>query len=250
MTFAEPVYACDLSYWQRLGGFDWEAAYKAGCVLAVVKRSQLKASKKGREHAKLIDASPLSRGDYHYADTKRLEDQLHPERQAETFCREIGELRSGDSIPWLDVEWLSFKGDVEAREEYYRSFNRQASHEWTLTWLYEVEKRLGVRGGVYTLASYARYRLKLDDPELTSRPLWLANAGRGKHPKLSVEVPTAQRIENGWDPDDLPGDWLKNWSLYQWWCKNGTGWYREGVGNLDLDLPRHGMMTIGELLLP
>jgi GH25 family lysozyme M1 (1,4-beta-N-acetylmuramidase) len=248
-TFAEPVYAADVSYWQSRKRINYPKAYEDGCVLVVVKRSQLEASKKGREHARLVDASPCSRGDYHYADTKPLIDQLHPERQAEIFCKEVGELRPGDSIPWCDAEWMSFNGDVETREEYYRTFNRQANHEWVLSWCYEVEKRLGVAPGIYTLASYARYRLVLSDPELTSRPLWLANAGRSSTPKLTHKVPTVRRIEAGWDPDDLPGDWLKGWSLYQWWTKKGTSWYKDGEGAIDLDLPRHGMMTIGELLV-
>lgn len=248
-TFAEPVYACDVSYWQSRKRIDYLEAYKSGCVLVIVKRSQLEASEGGREHARLIDASPCSRGDYHYADTKQLVDQLHPERQAEIFCREVGELRPGDSIPWIDAEWMSFGGDVEAREEYYRTWNRQQNHEWHLALAYEVEKRLGVAPGFYLLASYARYRLVLSDPELTSHPLWLANAGRSSTPKLTRKVPTVRRIEAGWDPDDLPGDWLRNWSLYQWWTKDGTSWYKGGKGNLDLDLPRCGMMTIGELLV-
>jgi GH25 family lysozyme M1 (1,4-beta-N-acetylmuramidase) len=247
-TFAEPVFACDASYWQQTDKIDYLAAYEAGCVLAIIKRSQLKASTKGREHARLVDASPASRGDYHYADTKQRRHRLKPELQAETFCLEVGDLQPGDSIPWLDLEWHRFESR-EAREEYYRDFSRRDQTDWALAWLYYVEQRLGVRGGIYTLASFGRYRLDLDDEELTASPLWLANAGRESEPKLSVDVPTVEIIEAGWDPKDRPG-WLSDWVLYQWWTGKGTPWYRGGEGRLDLDKPRHGMLTIGQLLLP
>ncbi len=142
--FAEPVFACDVSGWQRVGACDWHAAYEAGCVLVIVKRSQRSPSKKSRGHVQKIAQSPVSRGDYHFADTKRRRDRRDPMRQVETFCREVGDLKPGDGIPWLDLEWLTWQGDVEAKEAYYRDFSRVNQTEWALAWLAAVERKLGV----------------------------------------------------------------------------------------------------------
>lgn len=226
---AVPLEADDVSGWQEPQNMDYPLAWDSGVVAVIVKRSQgLKVMPSGAEHAKLIAQTPIHRGDYHYASftTKAKRSLSGADAQAETFAKAVGELKPGDLIPWLDVEWRSIKDKV-ARALYYRTFKAEQLTEWTLRWLERVEGHLGVRpgaSGVYTLRSYAQHRLT-NDPELARHPLWLAGAGG---PKLSpVKVPELEAC-NVRTPEPWP-----SWNLYQWTGRGKVPWYRKGKGKID-----------------
>lgn len=245
----ETPYSCDVSGWQKPHRCDWDKAWEDGMVLAICKRSQGRGeSKSGAEHAKLIEPTPIMRGDYCFADTHKKRDRLDPKPQAEVFCQAIGDLHPTDSIPWLDLEWHSF-GDVAKKREYYKSFTRAANTEWTLEFLDYVEQQLGVRPGIYTLASYAKSRLR-PHKDLKRSPLWLAGAGRSKRPPINAaQVPTVEEIDAGWSTSKykkrlpIPGHWLE-WVLYQWTASAKRDWYREGKGKIDLNSLRFGLATL------
>lgn len=221
-ALSTPLEADDVSGWQKPHNMDYPLAWDSGVVAVIVKRSQgLKVMASGAEHARLIADTPIHRGDYHYASftTKAKRSLSGADAQAETFAKAVGELKPGDLIPWLDVEWRSIKDKV-ARALYYRTFKAEQLTEWTLRWLDKVEGHLGVRpgaSGVYTLKSYAKHRLT-DDPELAKHPLWLAGAGG---PKLSpVKVPKLDRC-----PSKAPKPWA-SWALYQWTSRGEVRWYK------------------------
>lgn len=246
--FDDP-YACDVSGWQKPERCDWEAAFQDGMVLAIVKRSQGRGeTSSGIEHAKRIAATSVMRGDYHFADTRRKRDRMDPKPQAETFCKAIGDLQPHDSIPWLDLEWHSF-GDNAKKREYYSAFTKADNTEWTLEFLDYVEQQLGVRPGIYTLATYPKSRLR-PHKDLKRSLLWLAGAGRSKKPPLSqAELPTVEEIEAGWSRPKyakrlpIPGH-FDEWVLYQWTAGGHRDWYRNGKGHIDLNALRYGLATV------
>lgn len=251
MMFKEPPHCSDVSGWQDPDELDCDQAYEDGCILIVVKRAQgCGKTKSGDIHAANIAESPISRADYHFGDTKKERNRLEPERQAETFCKAVGELQPGDGIPWLDLEWHSFGDSDEGRrrkQEYYDDFSRRDNTDWALAWLDYVEARLGIRPGIYTMASYARHRLS-HDLELLKSPLWLANGGRKRKPKLDPrQVPTTELIEAGWKASKIPTH-LNVWDLYQWTGGGRVDWYRKGKGKIDRNVFRNGLITFGSLL--
>jgi hypothetical protein len=253
--FLDP-YAVDVAGYQKRHNCDYAGAWDDGCVLASVKRNQGRgATKSGREHAKLIAETPVTRADYSFASTRRRRDQLDPRPQAEVFCLEVGELGPADSVPWLDLEWHTF-GDDEAgqaeKEAYYENFTRADQTEWALEWLDYVEQRLGVRPGIYTLASFAKSRLKPSD-ELRRSLLWLANAGRDPAESIALDpdvIPTPDEIDAGWirgkygRRSPVPSHW-DEWILYQWTSRGNPDWY--GGKRIDRNVLRYGLATLESL---
>lgn len=239
---ARPLHVCDVSGWQDPDLVDWSAAHAGGLAMAIVKRNQGRGkTASGDHHADRIRESPVVRADYSFADTRRLRDRLGPEDQAETFCRAVGELRPEDAIPWLDLEWHKFEA-AEEKETYYGSFSQRDQTEWALEWLDYVEARLGVRPGIYTLKSFAQYRLDPTCADLAKSPLWLANVpGRKLDPLVVPDTSDGlgRKAPPPWD----------DWALYQWATKHArVPWYRSGKGAIDRNVPRHGLETLERLL--
>jgi GH25 family lysozyme M1 (1,4-beta-N-acetylmuramidase) len=111
-------------------------------------------------------AAGIRIGAYHRAfanGTGRRGARADAKAEARVFIAEVGELRSGDLLPALDVE------------SPFGRLNRKQLRLWVRTWLERVEERLGARPIVYTnTTSWAQTGDTLRFA-LRGHPLWVAN---------------------------------------------------------------------------
>lgn len=236
--FPSRIYLVDVSGWQRPHLCDWWAAWRHGCVGAYVKRSQgRKPTESGRDHAARMADSPVARGDYHFVSCRTRKDVLHPELQADVFCREIGDLQLGDLAPAIDYEGLS--GTIE----YPKS-------DWIDAFSDHVERCLGVRPRTI----YTQWWLKglVKDAARSGRyALWLAAGGGDPRVKLDPHtLPTVAELDSRWARGKyvkrcpVPSHWPE-WALHQ--HVGHLPWYRDGRGKIDRNIPRHWLATVAQL---
>ena len=117
----------------------------------------------------------------------------------------------GDLLPVLDVE-----AGLKTDDKY--------NVEWTLKWLFSVEKSLGVRPIIYTGKWAYDLYLRNGDPdhleELKTYPLWIASYNSGVEP---------ERMASLWS----------EWDVWQW---TGSGAVPGVVGKCDINWSAGGVL--------
>ena len=142
---------------------------------------------------------------------------MDAEREAHHFLKNIKKVgvHSGDLLPVLDVE-----AGMKTDDQY--------NADWTLKWLEEVEKELGVKSVVYTAKwAWGLYLYKADKSDLKKLtqdyPVWYASYIRSKH-KVG------------------PGEKLRGWKEWDVWQYGSKGVVSGVPGGVDVNWMAGGQL--------
>lgn len=166
------TYGIDVSHFQ--GAINWDMVVRTSVEFAYMKATGGSGFEDPRfqENWHGSRQAGLLRGPYHFFYANES-----PEQQVEYFLSIVGQLRSDDLPPMLDVEIPS-------------DSSKDRIQQASLKWLMLVEQKTGRLPIIYSDYSFANQYF--DDPVFSKYPLWIAEYG-----KSSPDVPPVWR-EKGW----------------------------------------------------
>jgi len=217
----EVLHGIDVSAWNGKN-IDWKEVSKTNVKYCWIKvtEGQTHVNRGHTDKFKGARDNGLIVGGYHFgrSDHNKYDDPLvDAVKEAHHFLKNIKKVGvcSGDLLPVLDVE-----AGMKTDDQY--------NAEWTLKWLEEVEKELGVRSVVYSAewawSLYLAKANKNDLKKLTQYPIWWANYIRKTH-----KVGPGSKLK-GW----------KNWDIWQYGSKGAVS----GIpGKVDVNWMAGGQLS-------
>jgi len=216
----EVLHGIDVSAWNGRN-IDWKKVSKTNVKYCWIKvtEGQTHVNRGHADKFKGARDNGLIVGGYHFgrSDHNRYDDPLvDAVKEAHHFLKNIKKVgvHSGDLLPVLDVE-----AGMKTDDQY--------NAEWTLKWLEEVEKELGVRSVVYSAkwawGLYLAKANKNDLKALTQYPIWWANYIRKTH-KVG------------------PGSKLRGWKEWDIWQYGSKGVVSGIPGKVDVNWMAGGQL--------
>lgn len=160
----------DISKWQ--GTINWEAVAFAKeiqfCYIKATEGDTTRDSMYRRNMAQAHDFAPsIQLGGYHFARVSGAKDfEADAKAEATNFANNLREYQSCWTLtPMLDLEWDERTTHIPATDII----------RWAKVFCAEVELKLLTPCGIYTQASFWKYKLA-QTHELRNQPLWLAGA--------------------------------------------------------------------------
>jgi len=152
----------DVSKWQ--GEIDWKAVAGAGVEFAYIKATEGPTYRDPMFRKNIAnahrDAPEILLGCYHFG--RAAEPDAAAE--AKNFCDELGLYTSCWTLPpMLDIEWDKRTTPISSKQII----------AWIAAFVTDVTSQLNVPCGIYTQASFWKYKLASTD-KFFAQPLWLA----------------------------------------------------------------------------
>ena len=196
----EVLHGIDVSAWNG-SKIDWKKVSKANVEFCWIKvtEGQTHVNRGHDDKFQRARDAGLIVGGYHFgrSDHNRYDDPLvDAEKEAHHFLKNLNKVGvcSGDLLPVLDVE-----AGMKTDDQY--------NVEWSLRWLDEVEKELGVKSVIYSAKwawdLFLAKANKNDLDKLTQYPIWWASYVR------SVPLVGPEEKLRGW----------KEWDVWQYGSK-------------------------------